>query len=213
MRHYRPYILAKARVLVLAITIPITSPTSDSIQPLTKRTHPVQNFLLVIGYLAVSQPRSQSPVKVLSRTFKKTRVLVAFALFLSAGAPLVQYACGVAGETMTTSTLVAEAADTDTAPCGVLSDGAHERLCGEHQSSPVCEGGVCTSDTVEKQSVLHSETSKLRLVSALSTGDLFSGEDASSGALTSSPSASGSDWSARECNQISVRFRTLSFRL
>lgn len=148
-----------------------------------------------------------------SRTLRKTRVFVALALLLSLSAPLVQYACGVTGETSTTSTLVVETAGPDAAPCGTVSDGVHNRLCGQSQPSPVCDGDACTSDTVEKRLVVHSEPPSLRASSALSSGTLFSGEVASSRAVIPSRVASGSDWSARAPNRIPVRLRTLSFRL
>lgn len=152
-------------------------------------------------------------MSALSSPFQKTRVLVAFALLLSVSAPLVQYACGVTGETTTTSTLVAEIASTDAAPCGVLSTGVHDRLCEESRPTLVCEGDACTTDTVEKQLVMHFEPPSLRVVSALSSGALLSREVVSSHAVTPSRVASGSDWSARAPNRIPVRLRSLSFRL
>lgn len=152
-------------------------------------------------------------MNVLSRTFEKTRILVAFALLLSAGAPLVQYACGVTGEMTTTGTLLAETTDTALAPCGTVSNGVHDRLCGERQSAPVCDGDACTTNTVEKQSVLPSEPSRHQIVSALSPGPLHSERGASSGFLTTSHRASDADWSARAPSSIPVRLRTQSFRL
>jgi len=153
---------------------------------------------------------SPLPMRILSRTFQKIRVLVALALLLSVSAPLVQYACGVTGETHTTSTVAVEASGSDAAPCGVLSEGVHDRLCGSFSG---CEGEACTTDTVETQSVVHSETSSLRIVPVLATGNLSSGEGASSGPIVSSRSGLGAEWTARDPNRISVRLRTLSFRL
>jgi hypothetical protein len=153
-------------------------------------------------------------MKLLSRPFEKTRVLVALALLFSAAAPLVQYTCGLAGEATTTTTLVAEVGHTsDVAPCGTVTNGVHNRLCGEPGSTSVCEGDACTTHPVERRSVISSETSSLRAVSALSSAPLLSEEAASSRSLIGSNWTSGSDWSARAPNHISVRLRTLSFRL
>ncbi|MCS3660015.1 hypothetical protein GGP68_001422 [Salinibacter ruber] len=153
-------------------------------------------------------------MKLLSRPFEKTRVLVALALLFSAAAPLVQYTCGVTGETTTTSTLVAETGRTTTAPpCGTVSTGVHDRLCGGAPSATVCDGGACTTDTVEKESVILAEISKLRLTPTLSSGGLLSEKAASSRSVVGSHWVWGSDWSARAPNHISVRLRTLSFRL
>lgn len=152
-------------------------------------------------------------MRLLSYPFQKTQVLVALALLLSLNAPLVQYACGVTGETSTASTLVVETTGTDAAPCGTVSGDVHNRLCGESQSAPVCNGDACTTDHVEKRSVVRSETSTLQVLSSLSSGALISEEVASSRSIATSRSGPGADWSVREPNRISVRLRTLSFRL
>jgi hypothetical protein len=151
-------------------------------------------------------------MRLLSHTFEKTRVLVALALLVSAGAPLVQYACGVTGETLTTSTIAVEASGPHTAPCGTVSGGVHDRLCGA-SSVPSCEGEACTTDTVEPQSVVQSETSSLRIASVLTAEVLPSEESAalrSTAPLRSTPGAGLGAWDA---HRMSVRFRTLSFRL
>lgn len=152
-------------------------------------------------------------MRLLSRTFEKTRLLVAFALLFSAAAPLVQYACGITGETSTTSTIVVETTGTDTAPCGVISDGVHDRLCEAAQSVPVCDGEACTTDTVEKQSVVQSQTSSLQIISALSFRALSSKKHASSPSFHRSRFETDADWSPRVPNLIPVRLRTQSFRL
>ena len=149
-------------------------------------------------------------MRFLSRTFEKTRVVVALALLVSMSAPLVQYACGVTGETLTTSTLAVEAPGSGAAPCGVLSDGVHDRLCGSFSG---CEGEACTTDTVETQSGVHSESSSFRVVPVLTSGSLSSGEGASPSPIVSSRSGLGAEWGGRDPNRISVRLRTLSFRL
>lgn len=149
-------------------------------------------------------------MSVVSRTF---RVLVALTLLLSASAPLVRYACGVTGATTTTSTLVAETTATDAAPCGTVSEGVHNRLCEAPQSTPICDGDACTTDSVEKESVVHSQISSLWIISAPSFGALSSEEDASSHWFTFSRSGQDADWSARAPNSVPVRLRTRSFRL
>lgn len=157
--------------------------------------------------------RDLTGMSVLSGIFQKTRVLVAFALLFSVSAPLVQYACGVTGETTTASTLVAETAGTDAVPCGTVSDDVHDRLCEPSPPTPVCDGDACTTDSVEKQSVVHSEISPRQPPLVLTAGDLPSDGDTSPNPLISSRLASGSDWRARASNRIPVRFWTLSFRL
>jgi hypothetical protein len=150
-------------------------------------------------------------MRLLARTFEKTRVLVALALLLSVGAPLAQYACGVTGEAFTTSTLAVEVPGSNAAPCGALSGDVHDRLCG---SSPGCDGAACTTDTVEAQSGVHSGSSSFRIAPALPGGDLSSDEEASSHRIgASSLSAPSADGTVRDFNRIPVRFRTLSFWL
>ena len=158
--------------------------------------------------------RSSSPSGMisLSSTFRSTWVLVAFALLFSAGAPLVQYACGVTGETHPTSTLAVETSGPNTAPCGTVSDGVHDRLCGA-SSVPGCEGEACTTDTVELQSVVQSETSSLRIASVLTAGTLSSEGGTTSRFTTPLRSISGAGLSAWDAHRIPVRFWTLSFRL
>ncbi len=141
------------------------------------------------------------------------RVLVAFALLLSVSAPLVQYACGVTGETTATSTLVAETAGTDATPCGVISDGVHDLLCDAPQPAPVCEGDACTTDTVEGQSVVQSETSSLRVASVLTAGALPSEGRTASRVIPSLRSGPDAVLTTRTSNPVPVRLRTLSFRL
>ena len=147
-----------------------------------------------------------------SRTFQNIRVLVALALLFSASAPLVQYTCGVTGETMTTSTLVVEPMGTD-APCGVISDGVHDRLCGESQFLFDCGGDDCTTDTAEQSSALHTKSTPLRIVAALSAGGVASEGAASPRVVTTTRAAPSVDGTVRERSRISVRLRTLSFRL
>ena len=151
-------------------------------------------------------------MRLLSHTFEKTRVLVVLALLVSAGAPLVQYACGVTGETLHTSTLAVEASGPNTAPCGTVSDGVHDRLCGA-SSVPSCEGEACTTDIVEPQSVVQSETSSLRIASVLTAGALPSEGSITSRFTAPLRSIPGAGLSAWEAHRMSVRFRTLSFRL
>ena len=149
---------------------------------------------------------------LLSHTFEKTRILVVLALLFSAGAPLVQYACGVTGETLSMSTLAVEASGPNTAPCGTISDGVHDRLCGA-SSVPGCEGEACTTDTIEPQSVVQSGTSSLRIASVLTAGTLSSEGNTTSRFTTPLRSTPGAGLSAWDAHRISVRFRTLSFRL
>jgi len=148
----------------------------------------------------------------LSSTFRFGRALVAFALLFSAGAPLMQYACGVTGETLTASALSAEASEPDAVSCGAVSEGVHDRLC-EPSPVPGCEGKACTTDTVETQSVAQPQTSSPRIASVLTAGALPSqGSVAlhSTAPLRSTPDAGLNTW---DSHHISVRFRTLSFRL
>lgn len=148
-------------------------------------------------------------MSVLSRT---SRVLVALALFLSVNAPLMLYACGATGQTLTTSTIAVETTGPDAVPCGIISGGVHDRVCGKSHSAPVCDD-TCTTDIIERQLVVHCETTRPKGLSSLSSGTLLSGEGASSRAVIPSLSASGSDRSARVSNRVPVRLRTLSFRL
>lgn len=152
---------------------------------------------------------SSAGMNVRSQTFEKTRVLVALALLLSAGAPLVQYACGVTGETHTASTLAVEAPGSNAAPCGVLSEGVHDRLCGASSDS-VCEGEGCTTDTVEKQSVVQFPASSLWIDSILTAGERPSDRGATRGPLPSSGSAPGADETPLMSSRIPVRLRTQS---
>jgi len=167
------------------------------------------NFRAAAKY-EMDRINQSSLMSVLSRTFEKTRVLVALALLFSVSAPFVQYACGSTGET--TSMLVVEPTGTD-APCGVISDGVHDRLCGTPQSFSGCEGEDCTTDTAEKSAALQSESTPFRVVAALSTGGETSEEAASPSVVTTIRPAPGVDGTVRERNRISVRLRTLSFRL
>lgn len=159
--------------------------------------------------------RDLNGMKVLSRTFQKTRALVAIALLLSVNAPLVQYACGATGEALTTNAVavMVEDANTDAAPCETISEGVHDRLCTEGQSSPVCEVDACTTDTVEKQSVIHSESSSLRVAPLLASAASDAERGHASQLIFTSPLTSGAEWAARESDFVPVRFRTLSFRL
>lgn len=149
---------------------------------------------------------------LLSDTFQRTRILVVFALLLSVNAPLVQYVCGATGEALTTSTLaqVVEEADAENSPCETISGGVHDQLCTESKASPVCEGVSCTTDTVEKQSVVIKETYSDRLSVESS---LRSERNASSKLDFSSLSATGPNGSTRELDRIPVQLRTSSFRL
>lgn len=149
-------------------------------------------------------------MSVLSPT---SRVLVVLALLLSVNAPLVHYACGATGETLITSTLAVKTTGMDAVPCGVISEGVHDRLCGESQLSPVCDGDACTIDTIEKQSVVYSQPSSLQVISALSSGALSSEEETSSYSFLLSRSGKDADWSANAPNSLPVRLRTQSFRL
>lgn len=154
-------------------------------------------------------------MRVLSQDFRCARVVVALALLLSVNAPLVQYACGATGEALTTSVLAVMVGDANTAaaPCGTISDGVHDRLCTEDQSFPVCHGDACTTDTAEKQSVFHSETSLLRVVPLLVSAVSDTERAQTSRFMSISPLTSGAEWVARESNSVLVRLRTLSFRL
>jgi hypothetical protein len=153
-------------------------------------------------------------VRLLSRTFEKTRVVVAFALLLSVSAPLLQYACGVTGEATATSTLVVvETGETDATPCGVILDGLHDLLCEAPQPVPVCDGEACTTDIVDKQSVVHSQVSTLQVISALSVGDFLSKEYASPHSFLFFRSGPVAAWSVRASTSIPIRLQTLSFRL
>lgn len=151
-------------------------------------------------------------MRLLSGTFQTTRVLVAFALLLSTGAPLVQYACGVTGETSIASAIAVEPTGPDTAHCGTVAESVHDRLCGS-SSSPGCEGDACSTDTVEKQSVVQFETSLLGLIPSVSSGGLLSGWVASFRTPALFRSVLGFEWSARTFNPIPVWLLTLSFRL
>jgi hypothetical protein len=152
-------------------------------------------------------------MKVLSHTFQKTRLLVALALLFSAAAPLVQYACGVTGETTTRSARVVETEHAD-APCGVVSDGVHDRLCGESGSSSGCEGEACTTETVNVSSVARADLPQARDALSVSS-DLFSVEQDGHALrrLSSSSLTSERDRTARAPDPVPVRLRTLSFLL
>lgn len=154
-------------------------------------------------------------MRVLSQHFRCARVVVALTLLLSVNATLVQYACGATGEALTTSVLPVMVGDasTDAAPCGTISEGVHDRLCAEDQSFPVCHGDACTTDTAEKQSVFHSETSILRVVPLLASAVSDTERAQTSRFMSISPLTSGVEWVARESNSVVVRLRTLSFRL
>lgn len=149
-------------------------------------------------------------MSVLTRTF---RVLVALTLLLSVNASLVQYVCGATGETLITSTLAVETTGTDTAPCGVISDGVHERLCGESQPSPVCDGDACTTDTVETSSVVQIEAFPLQIAPLFVPAVSRVERSPASRRIPTSLGARGTELNPVEFYPLSVRLRTLSFRL
>jgi hypothetical protein len=151
-------------------------------------------------------------MRFLSRTFQKTRILVAVTLLLSVSVPLEQYACGDTGETMTTSTLVVKTGDTP--PCDIIPNGIHDRLCGELRFLSGCEGKTCTTETVEAFSVARADLPRGRDI-LLFSSDLLSVEEEGHAFRRTSFSSliSEGDGTARTFNPVPVRLRSLSFRL